>query len=357
VRASGITSVVGDVVVDERLFALDPSFEAPPLPIMISDNLIDIVATPGAGKGTTASVRFRPVVSLFVVAGRVATGRAGSAATFTATLAADRRTIKLGGSVPARGGPVVRTVTPPDRPAFARTAFIEALQRAGVSVSAPAVGPNPSAEALARSPGSYPASQRVAAITSAPYAQDVRLILKVSHNPGANLTICLLAVRRGNSDSEAGWASVDRFLKRIGMSLNEVVLGAPDGGSEANRESPRAIIDLLKWWLRQRDFPRFRHSLAVAGVDGTDAGELLHSPARGKLIAKDGLRVAGNALNESPFISGASYTGYMDVGHGHLDAFAVFVNNVPTPDIAQTLRDFEDVFDVSGLLWEKITGQ
>jgi hypothetical protein len=119
----------------------------------------------------------------------------------------------------------------------------------------------------------------------------------------------------------------------------------------------RAIIDLLKWWLRQRDFPRFRHSLAVAGVDGTDAGELLHSPARGKLIAKDGLRVAGNALNETPFISGASYTGYMDVGNGHLDPFAVFVNNVPTPDIAQTLRDFEDVFDVSGLLWEKITGR
>jgi D-Ala-D-Ala carboxypeptidase 3 (S13) family len=209
--------------------------------------------------------------------GRVATGRAGSAATFTATLAADARTIKLSGSIPARGGPVVRTVTPPDRPAFARTAFIKALRRAGVSVPAPAVGPNPSAEALARSPGSYPASQRVAAITSAPYAQDVRLILKVSHNPGANLTICLLAVRLGNSDCEAGWTAVHSFLKRIGMPLNEVVLGAPDG---------------------------------------------------------------------------ASYTGYMDVGNGHLDPFAVFVNNVPTPDIAQTLRDFEDVFDVSGLLGE-----
>jgi D-alanyl-D-alanine carboxypeptidase/D-alanyl-D-alanine-endopeptidase (penicillin-binding protein 4) len=113
----------------------------------------------------------------------------------------------------------------------------------------------------------------------------------------------------------------------------------------------------LTWWLRERDFARFRNSLGVAGVDGTDAGDLLHSPARGKLIAKDGLRVAGDALNGAPFISGSSYTGYMDVGHGHLDVFAVFLNNVPTPDIAQTLRDFEDVIDVSGLLWERITGQ
>jgi D-alanyl-D-alanine carboxypeptidase/D-alanyl-D-alanine-endopeptidase (penicillin-binding protein 4) len=171
----------------------------------------------------TASVRFRPVVAPFALEGRVFTSAAGS----TATLADDGRTIEVGGSVPARGGPVVRTVTPPDKPAFARTAFIQALQRVGVSVSAPAVGPNPNADALARSPNSYPASERVAAITSAPYAQDVRLILKVSLNIGSNLTICLLAVRLGSSNCEAGWASAHRFLKRIGIPLTRWCLARP----------------------------------------------------------------------------------------------------------------------------------
>jgi len=355
VRARGITSIVGDVVVDERLFGLDPTFEAPPLPIMINDNLIDVVATPAATAGTkNAVVTTRALVAPYVLSSAaVDTTAPGSPDTFSAVLGADGKTITVSGAVPAGGPYALRTVTPVDRVAFARAAFIEALQRAGVRVSHTANGPGPDPGTLSTGPNAYPAAAQVASIVSPTYAENAKLILKVSHNPGASLTICLLAVRLGSSDCEAGWSTVKAFLTGAGINLTEVALGAPDGGSEANRESPRAIVDLLTWWLGQPDGPRFRQALAVPGVDGTDAADLINSPARGKISGKDGLRAAGDALNQRILVAGAAYAGYLDLGNGHTDVVAMFMNGATAADTPELLRRFEDVIDVTGLLWQQ----
>ncbi len=46
VRASGVTRVHGDVVIDDRLFSA--TYDPQPTPVMINDNLVDLVATPTA---------------------------------------------------------------------------------------------------------------------------------------------------------------------------------------------------------------------------------------------------------------------------------------------------------------------
>ena len=63
---------------------------------------------------------------------------------------------------------------------FARTAFIEALKRQGVAVTAAAVGENPATVLPASF--DYSETTRVAGFTSAPFAQITKLILKVSLN-------------------------------------------------------------------------------------------------------------------------------------------------------------------------------
>lgn len=84
------------------------------------------------------------------------------------------------GTIAANAGRQLQTVTIADPPAFARTALIQALQRAGVSVSAAATGANPTQ--LLPASGGYATATRVAAYVSPPYLEYAKLIPKVSHN-------------------------------------------------------------------------------------------------------------------------------------------------------------------------------
>ena len=77
VRASGIGTVAGDVIVDDRLF---DSFRVPNqrlliTPIMVNENMVDVTVTP-TQPGQSASVEWRLMTSAFTVYRRVVTGAA-----------------------------------------------------------------------------------------------------------------------------------------------------------------------------------------------------------------------------------------------------------------------------------------
>jgi serine-type D-Ala-D-Ala carboxypeptidase/endopeptidase (penicillin-binding protein 4) len=355
VRAAGIARVVGDVVVDQRLFTLDIPLEVTPTPLMINENLIDVLVRPGA-RGAAPAATFRPRVSPYRVdASGATTGGPKSDITIQASLGEDG-TITVTGNVPAGGAPVLRTVSPPDPADFARTALIEALGRAGVTVTAPAVAPNSEA-LLPQQP--FTVAQRVAKYVSPPYSETAKLITYVSHNLGANLNLCLLAVAAGSDQCSAGFPLVRSFLRRAGVPLDEVVYNAPDGGSDVNRATPRAMVQLLRYWLRQSDGARFRRGLAQPGVIGSEALDIRDSPARGHIFAKSGLRVQGDSLSQRPFVLGSGYVGYLERGDsGTFDVFAIYVNNVVTDDIDEAIAVLEeDVVPISAALWEALNGR
>ena len=182
VVASGIKRVSGDVIVDDRLFK---QFRVPNqslliTPIIINDNRIDVTILP-TRPDERARVEWRPHTAAFDVSRDVKTVAADDATTVTLTQPNPHQGIVGGqiavGFVPPLPGvkTLVQTfrvddpTAPQDPGAFARTIFIEALRKAGVTVRARLVGPNPS-EKLPP-PDSYSASNQVAELVSAPYSQ------------------------------------------------------------------------------------------------------------------------------------------------------------------------------------------
>ncbi|MFD5623349.1 D-alanyl-D-alanine carboxypeptidase/D-alanyl-D-alanine-endopeptidase [Streptomyces yangpuensis] len=327
VRASGITRVDGDVIVDSRLFAPDPVLDPTPTPLIINDNLIDLMTTPGDRAGADARLDWRPKVAPYQVSSTVKTVAAGGPTDITVTAAEGGTRIRLSGTIAADAEPLLRTSPVTDPAAFGRTALIEALERAGVRVTANPTGPNP----VGRLPRDYDGRPRVAAYTSPPYAQYAKLILKVSHNLGANLGICLMAVTTGSRQCEDGFPVLADFLDEAGVDRGQLQLMDGRGGNPADRATPEALVQMLTYWQRTPDARLFREALPILGVDGLLAENCRDCPARGKVFAKTGAAVGGDALNDRLAVGAITIAGYLDRGGGRFDPFYAGVNGASTP--------------------------
>ncbi len=101
------------------------------------------------------------------------------------------------GTIAADAGPVNQTFTVKTPAAFARTLFIEALNRKGVQVTAAAHGDNPSATLPARTV--YSGERKVAELISPPLYEDVKLTLKVSQNLHADTYVSLIGASAGQN--------------------------------------------------------------------------------------------------------------------------------------------------------------
>ena len=151
VRESGITRVDGDVIIDDRLFDPppsgdpDPNLDPWPSPITINDNVIDVEITPGQVGEAPESVTWRPQVSPYQIDVQARTVGAGEPNTLSVSPASDGR-IVVSGDVASDAGTLLRVASVEDPATFARTALIEALERAGVSVSASPTGSNPESD-------------------------------------------------------------------------------------------------------------------------------------------------------------------------------------------------------------------
>ncbi|MET9696747.1 D-alanyl-D-alanine carboxypeptidase/D-alanyl-D-alanine-endopeptidase [Streptomyces sp. NPDC006529] len=327
VRRAGITRVDGNVIVDQRLFAADPVLVPTPTPLIINDNLIDITATPGDRADAPARLDWRPKVAPYRVTSSVKTVAAGEQTAVTVTASDNGTRIQLSGTVALGSAPVVRVSPVADPAAFGRTALIEALERAGVHISATPTGPNPAAGL----PADYTGRARVALYTSPPYAQYAKLILKVSHNLGANLGICLMAVTTGSHACMDGFPVLARFLDSAGVDRRQVQLLDGRGGNQVDRSTPQAEVQMLSYWMRTPDARLFRESLPVLGVDGLLADNCRACPARGKVFAKTGAAVGLDALNNRLGVGAITIAGYLDRGGGRYDVFYAGVTGASTP--------------------------
>ncbi|RSS84410.1 D-alanyl-D-alanine carboxypeptidase/D-alanyl-D-alanine-endopeptidase [Streptomyces sp. WAC06614] len=350
VRASGITRVEGDVVVDTRLFAPDPELDPVPTPLIVNDNLIDLLTGPGDRPGADATVTWRPQVAPYRVTSTVKTVEAGGPTDITVTTTAGGTRIRLSGTVAADARPLLRTAPITDPAAFGRTALIEALARAGVRVTAAPTGPDP----VARLPRDYAGRPRVAAYTSPPYEQYAKLILKVSHNLGANLGICLMAVTARSDRCAAGFPVLARFLDTARVDRTQVQLMDGRGGNPADRATPQAVVQMLAYWQRTPDARRFREALPILGVDGLLALNCRDCPARGKVFAKTGAAVGGDAVNDRLAVGAITIAGYLDQGAGRFDPFYAGVNgaSTATTDVSGVISIADDVALIAAHLQE-----
>ncbi len=348
VRRSGITRVDGDVIIDHRLFERDESLDPTPTPLIINDNLIDLLTTPGAHPGAPAQLEWRPKVAPYEVTSSVRTVEASGPTDIQVTTSEDGTRIELSGTIAVDAEPELRVSEIGDPNAFGRAALIEALERAGVRVSADPVAAHPS-DPL---PPSYDDSRRVARHVSPPYTEYAELILKTSHNLGANLAICLMATTTGSTDCDDGFPVLADFLDRAGVDRKAVQLSDGRGGDPVDRATPRSMVQMLTYWLHTPDADRFRTALPILGVDGTLAGFCQECPARGKVFAKTGTVADFDKLNSRLVVPAETVAGYLDKGNGRYDVFFVGVNGATTPSdgFEGLLQVADDVATVSGYL-------
>ncbi|HEX8199356.1 MAG TPA: D-alanyl-D-alanine carboxypeptidase, partial [Isosphaeraceae bacterium] len=110
VHDGGIRAVSGDVLVDDRLFEPAPSTGSGPArvaPIVVNDNVVDVVVTPGAEPGAPAAVRTVPPSAFYAVDAQVRTAAEGTRAVVAVRPEGSRR-FSVRGQVPVGHHPVVR---------------------------------------------------------------------------------------------------------------------------------------------------------------------------------------------------------------------------------------------------------
>lgn len=351
VAAAGIRRVAGDVIIDARLFSAMEKDDYVLSPIWINDNLIDITVKPGA-VGAPATATWRPESAAWRVESDVRTVAEGEALNLSVA-SPSPGVIAVSGEIPVTQAQALQTFQIPDPPAFARTLLIEALGRAGVAVDAAATGPNP--EAKLPPQGGYAAADRVALLTSPPFADNIELILKVSMNQHADLLIFLLALKHGEQTFAAGLAQIPPFLRGLGLDPDEVSLSDGRGNEYTDLFSPRTVSQLLHAMAKQPDFPAYFDALPIVGVDGSEIDTVAPtSPVRGKAFAKSGTTVAGDVMNQRSLVMVRALAGYLTGKSGREMTVAIYVSDVPLADVLDVLTIISEQGTIAEILYEHL---
>ncbi|MGP8101027.1 MAG: D-alanyl-D-alanine carboxypeptidase/D-alanyl-D-alanine-endopeptidase [Candidatus Cybelea sp.] len=326
VRARGIRSV-RNVVIDDRLFApykgwLDGLIS----PIWINENIIDITIAP-TSPGRPARVDWRPKTGSIRVVSEVKTVANESRSGPLTVEPAGPGIVEIRGEIAAGGKPALRSAQIVDPAAFARVAFTEALNRAGIAVNARASGPNPSN--LLPSPAAYTSQALVAEHVSPPLSEFVKVILKLSYNRGADVMVCLVAVKAGSRDCADGLETELKTITALGVSPDSTIVYDGAGSDDAGRTSPVDEVTFLRNILTQPWGHVVGDGMSILGVDGNEATNQAGTPTAGKVRVKDGTRVAGSPSGQA-YLSAKTFVGYMEAKSGRRLVYAVYLNNVPT---------------------------
>lgn len=350
IKAQGVTSVNGDVVIDDRLFETMEKDEYVLTPIMINDNLIDLTIKP-AEVGKTATIDFRPKVPGYTVTSQVETVAAGKELV-TEIGATGAGQIVVEGQIPADQGELIRTYQIEEPAPYARTLFIQALLNNGITVNAPISGDNP--ENLLPEKGSYKTIDQLAELTSPPLSEDIKLTNKVSQNLHADNFVDLIAVKNGKTEFADGMQLLAPFLEKAGVDANAMALSDGRGGGVVNVFSPEQITTMLRYMSTRDDFEFYKSSLPIMGVDGSFAiGGIKDSPANGNVWAKTGTTVAEDTLNQRAYLMTKALAGYIKAQSGRDLVFAVFVNYAPLEKPEDALVISEDLNSIAEMIYQE----
>ena len=330
VKAAGIQSIAGEVLIDDRLFAAAQGTGSGPSsisPIILNDNMLDVVVKPGAKPGDRAVVTFRPETAAITMDAEVTTGDPdGATSIYLSSAGATAFTVR--GKIAAKERTHIRSYSIDEPAWFARALFIEALRREGIRVQA---GPARAARIEYPKDG-YAELKKVAEYTSPPLIEVLKVTLKVSHNLYAGTLPCLLAAKAEKKTLEQGLAEQRKILKKLGVPVETISFGSGAGGAAADAVTPRATVTLLQNLMKRDDWPKFKDCLPVLGIDGTLAGVVPDdSPARGKVFAKTGTLTWADGLNGRSLLKSKALAGVMTTRDGHELILAIFVNDAPLP--------------------------
>lgn len=351
VAAKGIRGVTGQVIVDASLFregARELGTRIVLSPMVVNDNVIDLVVTPGKRAGEPATVTMIPKTSLLTVQATLTTTDSGTAPavrTIEDSTNKDRRYLVITGSVPV-GPPSNPRWAVPSPARFGEITFTEVLNDAGVSAIPRLASRQVDMSALA---ARYADSLMVAEHVSLPLAKEAVVLLKTSQNLHAsNFPLVLGALKGGNSKN--GFDIAREWLVSEGLDLNGAVQG--DGAGGDAYFAPRFMTRLLakvwgKPWAQD-----FKMAMPTLGKDGTLAAIQVNSPGAGKVFAKTGTFGSFDPLNRRQLIHGKGLAGFFTSKSGREIAFAIYVNNVSVAQGDPAIVAGQALGEIASLAWE-----
>lgn len=353
---AGIRQVDGDLVVDDSRFrgplvgkGWDPddlhySYGARASALTVQDNLAEFQLRPGQKANDPASIHWEPVDGFTQAAARsaiafnfsnaVTTGPTNGTTQVWIDWRPDGHGVSFRGSLP-RGGTGYIADLPLPAPAAAFGGYLlESIARHGIRVSGKvrtAGSGDPTGKPLPAE--RFPLGE----IHSPPLNQWMAPTLKNSQNLYAQLMLLDLGAWvedqeafatngpiRLETTAESALSRLNGFLKRAGISPDDVRLEEGSGLSRQDSATPRSLVQLLLWMRDQTNSPVWREALPIGGVDGTLRNRFLRPPTRGQVRAKTGSLTGVSTLS-----------GYLTLTSGEDIVFSILVNRWTTAGAAQ----------------------
>jgi N-acyl-D-amino-acid deacylase len=347
VAAKGIHKIEGRVLIDASLFpdgGKEGGTGVVVSSIVVNDNVIDLVAAPGAKAGDPVTLDVSPKTAYVSFVNLLTTSAAAASPAIqdpvTATHPDGTVTVTLTGTLPLGSHPLTAPYAVPSPTKFAETVLTESLTSVGIQIKAPKTAAAPDFKAFARL---YIPDNQVAEHVSLPMAEEIKVTLKVSQNLHASMGPSLLGtlVAKDLADPVHSGFKVERtFLQEAKLDLSGVSQGDGEGGDWADLFSPDFIAHYMAYWSTRPDFPVFFKALPILGKDGTLAKIQVNNPGAGHVFAKTGTFGSEDKLNGKMMLNGKGLAGFVITASGKKLAFAAYVNHVtlpPDPDAAQSV--------------------
>jgi dihydroorotase/N-acyl-D-amino-acid deacylase len=345
VAAKGIRKIDGRVLVDTTLFP-DGSREGGTnvvmSSIMVNDNVIDLIGSPGAKAGDPVALKSSPQTSYVKFVNHLLTSPVGTKPTLEppdfATNPDGSVSVTLSGSLPVGIVPQPATIAVPSPTKFAETVFREALSAAGIQIKNSS---GPSVTDFSPCRRSYSEEDQVAEHVSPPLSEEIKVTLKVSQNLHAGMGPYLLGTLVGKDTKnplDAGFKVEHDFLQAAKLDLSGAAQGDGAGGDWADLFSPDFMVHYLTYWSTRPDYPVFFKALPILGKDGTLVKIQTNSPGAGHVFAKTGTFGSEDKLGGKMMLNGKGLAGYVLSKDGNRLVFAAYVNHVSLrldPDAAQ----------------------
>jgi D-alanyl-D-alanine carboxypeptidase/D-alanyl-D-alanine-endopeptidase (penicillin-binding protein 4) len=331
IKQRGVRRVGGRVRVDASLFPEGERELGTGVvisPVVVNDNLIDVVVGPGAQPGDPAVVTPSPATAYARFINLATTGAADSRPLirWSSDVANEdgTHTVTVTGSVPAGKPSILYSYAVPEPSRYAAVVLAEALVEQGVAATWPARGDDVDFAALA---SRYTPDAVVAEHVSPPLREEIKVTLKVSQNlHSSSMPYVLGALVAHQGDDQAGFDLEHDFLQKAGLDLSGATQG--DGAGGAAHFTPDFMVHYLAYMATRPDFPVFHDALPILGKDGTLWNIQTNSPAAGKVHAKTGTFGEGDNLNHQVMVNGKGLAGYVTTADGRRLAFAIYANNV-----------------------------
>lgn len=316
---SGVKHITGDVVGDGSLFTDGPypngwSWDylsddyAPEISgLEVEEGVIQAAVAPGKKIGDSPSVMLRPATGYIPIDNHAKTAAANAPLTLEISRPYDKNVLEITGDVPLGYSMTKPVGVGVDNPAlYAATLLMEDLLASGITVDGEVkTGATPSS------------ATPLYTHDSAPLSQYLPAMLKPSDNLMAECLVRILGVEKGKGGSFSGGYAVElAYLRKIGITDNDVVLADGSGVSRLDMVSPAAVVKLLTAEAMQPNFKIYYDALPIAGIDGTLRRRMVGSPAQGNVHAKTGTLRFAHTLS-----------GYVSDADANILAFSILNNN------------------------------